>query len=103
LLSISHVLVTGSTGFIGAHIVDILLQRGIKVTGTARSESKANAMKSARSQYTSSGQFSIAMTGDLTKPDAFDEAAKGVDAIIHTASVSWTLCNIHPPALSHCL
>lgn len=84
----SHVLVTGATGFIGAHIVNLLLERGVKVTGTARSEDKAATMSVKHAQETNEGTFHMILTGDLTKPNAFDDAIKGVDAIIHTASVS---------------
>lgn len=41
-----------------------------------------------RAQSTNEGKFNMLLTGDLTKPGAFDEAVKGVDAIIHAASVS---------------
>lgn len=34
------VLVTGATGFIGSHVIDQLLARGIKVRGTVRSLEK---------------------------------------------------------------
>lgn len=90
----SHVLVTGATGFIGAHIIDLLLNRGVKVTGTARSESKASEMSVQHAQHTNEGSFRMILTGDLTEPNAFDEAIKDVDAVIHTASVSM--------AIQHC-
>ena len=70
----------------GAHVVDILLERGIKVTGTARSQYKADEMKTRRAKY---GElFSMAITGDLTTPDAFDDVVQNVDVVIHVASVS---------------
>ena len=83
---LSHVLVTGATGFVGAHIVDLLLERGIKVTGTGRSQSKANEMKARRAKY--QDFFSMAITGDLTTPGVFDDVVKDVDVVIHVASVS---------------
>lgn len=105
--SLSHVLVTGATGFVGAQVVDLLLERGIKVTGTARSQSKANQVKTRREKY--GDLFSMAITGDLAAPDVFDEVVKDVDVVIHVASVSlpsphahstiqWlTWCRVAPP------
>lgn len=78
-------LVTGATGFIGAHIVDELLRRGIKVRGTTRSSAKADKMLLARPEYAE--RLELLVTTDLTTPGVFDEAIQGVDAIIHTASV----------------
>lgn len=70
----------------GAHVVDLLLERGIKVTGTARSQSKADEMKTRRAKY---GElFSMAITGDLAAPDVFDDVVQDVDVVIHVASVS---------------
>ena len=80
------VLVTGATGFIGAHVVDELLRRGIKVKAAARSRAKAQQMLDDRPQY--KGQLEFVFVEDLLKPGVFDEAVKGVDAIAHIASVS---------------
>ncbi|KAF9653256.1 3-beta hydroxysteroid dehydrogenase/isomerase family protein [Thelephora ganbajun] len=79
-----YVLVTGATGFVGAHVVDLLLERGIKVTGTARSQSKANEMKTRRTQY--GDLFSMTITGEITAPNVFDNAVQDVDVVIHVAS-----------------
>lgn len=68
--------------------MDLLLDRGIKVTGTARSQSKANQMKTDRKQY--GDLFSMVITGDLTSPGIFDSAVQDVDIVIHVASVSST-------------
>lgn len=78
-------LVTGATGFIGAHVVDELLRRGIKVKGTTRSLSKAQKMCQDRPEHADMLDFDVIT--DLAHPGVFDEAAQGVDAIIHVASV----------------
>ena len=70
----------------GAHVIDVLLERGIKVTGTGRSQSKASEMKARRAKY--GDLFSMVITGDLTAPDIFDDVVKDVDVVIHVASVS---------------
>lgn len=87
-----YVLVTGATGFIGAHIVDQLLSRGIRVRGTTRSLAKGDTMIKARPQH--AGKLDFVQIDDFDKlkdgkeqSSIFDEAVKGVDGIIHTASV----------------
>ncbi|KAI8581783.1 hypothetical protein K450DRAFT_231169 [Umbelopsis ramanniana AG] len=81
----SHVLVTGVTGFIATHVANQLLKAGYRVTGTARSQAKADAVQTLFADY-GSDKFKILITGDLEKEGAFDEAVKDVDAIAHTAS-----------------
>jgi nucleoside-diphosphate-sugar epimerase len=82
------VLVTGATGFIGAHIVDTLLSRGIKVRGATRSLAKGDAMIKARPQYAT--QLEFVQIDDFENPGGLVEAVEGVDGIIHTASVGLT-------------
>ncbi|KAL3472024.1 hypothetical protein BJX99DRAFT_13511 [Aspergillus californicus] len=78
------VLVTGATGFIGAHIVDALLAHGLRVRGATRSLAKGNAMMKARPQYTDRLEF--VQINDFERPGGLVEAVKDVDGIIHTAS-----------------
>ena len=82
---ISHVLVTGATGFIGAHIVDQLLAKGIKVRGTTRTLAKGQRMKEARPQHSSLLEF--VQIDDFTGKTDFTEAVQEVDGVIHAASV----------------
>ena len=77
---------TGATGFIGAHVVDQLLARGIKVRGATRSLAKGQAMIKARPQFASSLNF--VQIDDFENPGRLDHAVKDVDAVIHVASVS---------------
>lgn len=80
------ILVTGATGFIGAHIVDELLRRGYRVRATARSQPKGEVMRLARLEFADKLEF--VTVGDLAAPGVFDDAVSGVDGIIHCASVS---------------
>lgn len=81
----SYVLVTGATGFIGAHVVDSLLKRGLKVRGATRSLQKGEQMKAARPQYASKLDF--VQVKDFTNVGVFDNLIDGIDAVIHVASV----------------
>ncbi|KAJ4253827.1 hypothetical protein NW762_010222 [Fusarium torreyae] len=78
------VLVTGATGFIGAHVVDVLLARGIKVRGATRSLDKGREMIKARPKHSANLEF--VQIQDFENPGGLAEAVKGVDGVIHVAS-----------------
>ncbi|EFQ33925.1 NAD dependent epimerase/dehydratase [Colletotrichum graminicola] len=80
----NYVLVTGATGFIGAHVVDVLLSRGIKVRGATRSPAKGRAMIEARPQF--ADRLDFVQVRDFEDTGVFSEAIKDVDAVIHVAS-----------------
>jgi nucleoside-diphosphate-sugar epimerase len=79
------VLVTGASGFVATHVVMAFLSAGYHVRGTVRSESKA---KSTAAVFPSEMQsrLSFVVVENIAVPGAFDEAVKGVDGVIHTAS-----------------
>ncbi|TPX41492.1 hypothetical protein SeMB42_g05555 [Synchytrium endobioticum] len=78
------ILVTGANGFIAAHCVQQLLQRGYRVRGTIRSESKGTHLKKIFSKHVN--QLELVIVSDITAKGAFNEAVKGVDAVLHVAS-----------------
>ncbi|EXJ81899.1 dihydroflavonol-4-reductase [Capronia coronata CBS 617.96] len=78
------VLVTGASGFLATHVVKNFLDHGYHVRGTVRSEETANRVRQTHSQH--SDRLSFAIVEDVAAPGAFDEAVKGVDGVIHTAS-----------------
>ncbi|KAK3370697.1 hypothetical protein B0H63DRAFT_487445 [Podospora didyma] len=83
----SYVLVTGATGFIGAHIVDCLLGRGIRVRGTTRSAAKGASMIAARPQH--AGRLDFVQISDFSSPDIdLSGAFAGIDinGVVHVAS-----------------
>ncbi|KAG2734039.1 hypothetical protein G9P44_003564 [Scheffersomyces stipitis] len=81
----SLILVTGSTGFIGAHCVKQLLQEGYKVRAALRSKSKADRlMRSVERKYQLS--LSFAFISDITDLKSMQKAVVGCDGILHLAS-----------------
>ncbi|KAF5320350.1 hypothetical protein D9611_011301 [Ephemerocybe angulata] len=88
--SSSTILVTGGTGFIGAWVITVLLQRGNTVKAIVRSEAKGVALKRSLFQdKRNEGKealLDVVVIEDLTKDRAFDATIIGVDGILHLAS-----------------
>ncbi|RKF55736.1 Ketoreductase azaE [Erysiphe neolycopersici] len=84
----TKVLLTGGSGFIAAHVLDLLLKRGHNVITTVRSEEKASKIRDAFRSSVSSGLLDFRIVEDIAQPGAFDEALKieGLEVVIHTAS-----------------
>jgi nucleoside-diphosphate-sugar epimerase len=75
---------TGGTGFLGVWTLKELLERSFTVRVAIRSESKAEHIRNVLKEHADRLEFTI--VDDITRPGAFDEAVKGVDGIIHSAS-----------------
>ena len=69
-------LVTGATGFVGSHLVEVLRRNGVKVTALARSPQKASALAT---------QGVRVVSGDLHSHSALAQAAKDQDVVYHVA------------------
>lgn len=84
----SWVLVTGVTGFIATHITQELLDRGYKVRGTVRNLPLAAWLINDvfHSSY-QSRDFELVSVEDMAAPNAFDDAVKGMSAVIHVATI----------------
>jgi nucleoside-diphosphate-sugar epimerase len=83
----TRVLLTGGSGFIAAHTLDILLERGHSVVTTVRTQEKADKIKEQYPKY--ADKLSFAIVPDIAQPGAFDEAVKSdppFEAVLHTAS-----------------
>ncbi|KAF4624150.1 hypothetical protein G7Y89_g14023 [Cudoniella acicularis] len=79
------VLVTGINGYIASVLTDLLLSKGYTVRGTTRKSASVEALlKGPFAPF--QDRVKIYEVPDMTVSGAFDEAAKGVDGIFHTAS-----------------
>jgi len=83
-----RVLLSGGSGFIAAHVLDELLNRGHSVVTTVRSQDKANKIKEAHPKY-GKDKLDFAIVEDIAQEGAFDKAVISeppFEAVIHTAS-----------------
>ncbi|HVU60029.1 MAG TPA: SDR family NAD(P)-dependent oxidoreductase [Mycobacteriales bacterium] len=78
------VLVTGGTGFVGAHTVAALLDAGHEVRVLARRPERVASTIGALGVDVATVDVA---EGDMTDADAVARAVKGVDAVIHSAAV----------------
>jgi nucleoside-diphosphate-sugar epimerase len=74
-----RVLVTGSTGFIGVHLVSALVARGWQVRCLVRATSNRTPIASHRLEY---------VVGSLQDQHALRQAVQGVDLIFHLAGAT---------------
>ena len=81
------VVITGITGFLGSHVCNVFLKDGgFGVRGTIRD--KKNEAKLAPLKKAFGDNFSQLelVEADLLKPESLDEAIKGCEYVVHTAS-----------------
>ncbi|MBI5245169.1 MAG: NAD-dependent epimerase/dehydratase family protein [Elusimicrobia bacterium] len=76
-----RVLVTGGAGFIGSHVVDLLLAAGRKVEITA-----ADDLSSGRRENLPKAPGARLKVADLRDPKACCKACKGQDVVLHLAA-----------------
>ena len=80
-----RVLVTGGAGFIGSHMVDLLLERGYEVRVFDNLEPQVHGQISEPPAYFNRNAEFI--RGDVLDRDALTKALDGVDAVIHDAAM----------------
>ncbi|MCJ1290332.1 methylglyoxal reductase (NADPH-dependent) gre2 [Xylographa carneopallida] len=84
----TRVLLTGGSGFIAAHVLDVLLEHGHSVVTTVRSQAKADKIKEAHPKY-GKDKLDFAIVEDIAQPNAFEKAVISeppFETVIHTAS-----------------
>ncbi|KAI8631802.1 hypothetical protein F5Y19DRAFT_376336 [Xylariaceae sp. FL1651] len=84
----TRILLTGGSGFIAAHVLETLLQRGHSVVTTVRSPQKGKHILDAHPRC-SRNTLDYVVVEDIALPNAFDKAVISeppFEAVVHTAS-----------------
>lgn len=103
----TRVLLTGGSGFIAAHTLDVLLKRGHSVVTTVRTQDKADKIKADHKSAVEKGLLDFAIVPDIAQEGAFDKAVVSdppFEVVLHTASpfhfnvtnVQKVSANMHP-------
>jgi nucleoside-diphosphate-sugar epimerase len=80
------VLITGSNGFVGAHVCRELLLKGYRIRPVVRTQAKAEDVAKENAQWKDQIE-SFVIVPDITTPGAFEKAVQGgVDFVCHVAS-----------------
>ncbi|OZA13997.1 MAG: dihydrokaempferol 4-reductase [Rhodobacterales bacterium 17-64-5] len=81
------VLLTGVSGFIAKHVALKLLNAGYDVRGTVRRLDRADEVRSAVAPHLTAGAGTLSFVqADLESDAGWDDAVRGVSAVVHTAS-----------------
>ena len=83
------VVVTGATGYVAGHVIDVLLARGNTVRGTVRDpsdEKKVAHLLALAAKHKAVGGKLTLHAANLMDADPFSELSKGCDGMIHIAS-----------------
>ena len=78
------ILVTGSSGFIGSHLVEHLVEKGYKVVAFDRYNSNNSYGWLENSKYEKKIKFIL---GDIRDYDSVNKAMKGCQSVMHLAAL----------------
>ena len=81
-----RVLVTGGSGFIALHCIDMLLDKGYIVRTTIRSQSRKDEIYKAMSKYSDLDNILEFHICDLLKDDGWNDAVSECNFVLHVAS-----------------
>ncbi|HLU24377.1 MAG TPA: NAD-dependent epimerase/dehydratase family protein [Longimicrobiales bacterium] len=76
---VGHVLVTGATGFVGSHLVDVLAARGTRIRALVRPSSDTRRLEGLGAELCRTG---------FDDARALREAVEGVDVVFHLAAAT---------------
>jgi UDP-glucose 4-epimerase len=91
------ILVTGGAGFIGSHLIPLLLEKGYSVTVF---DNLSSGKKGNLHAVLSHPNFGF-VRGDIRKPAELREAMKGVDGVVHLAAQVDVSASVANPAFTH--
>ena len=80
------ILITGASGFLGFHVLVTALKSGYRARVALRRLEQADKIAGAKSIQPYQSDVEFVAVPDITAPNAYDEAVKGVDHVIHCAS-----------------
>ncbi|KAH6866194.1 hypothetical protein B0T10DRAFT_611953 [Thelonectria olida] len=83
----STILVTGANGWVASNVADQFLAHGYRVRGTVRDGAKSAWLKEVFDEKYGKHLFELVVVPDMGADDAYNEAIKGVTAVVHVASV----------------
>lgn len=84
--SAARYLVSGASGFVAMHLIELLLSRGHRVRGTLRRMDRAGAVTQALAQRTEIGDRLELVPADLDQDAGWADATSGVTGVFHVAS-----------------
>jgi dihydroflavonol-4-reductase len=83
----SKVLVTGATGFIASHIINLFLNEGYKVVGTVRSINSNDQRLNQLLKLSENTPHKLELVeADLTDDSCWERVIKDIDIVVHTAT-----------------
>ena len=92
------ILVTGSAGFIGFHLIKKLLERGDEVVGLDNFNSYYDPkLKEARNSQLMEQKGFTLIKGDILDKEILDESMKGVDRVCHLAALAGVRYSLEHP------
>ena len=81
----ARIFLTGATGFVGSHVLPVLLGRGHAVTALARTEKSAAAL---RARYPTAASALQVHRGDVANPTTLTGALRDHDVVVHLVALA---------------